>query len=364
MTVLYLLRYYPTLTETFVSNELRALAAAGEAVAVARLGARADGVMAPPLEEVPVLDVPRHSLAGILGPASPGERWLSRHQRPKDVRRLAWLRGRLAGVTRLHVHFAGEAAEWAHALHLDTGLPYTVTVHAVDLFKPRPSLYEVLAAAEVVLTVAEHHQARLAELGLASRLLRCGPDLPTWAALPEPPAGPLRALFVGRDVPKKGLDLLLAAWSELAREGALPEGAHLDLVGPERTELPPGVTAHGLRPPHVVAAFMGAAHLALLPSRRAEDGDLDGVPVVLMEALAAGRPVIGAAVSGVPELVDEAVGWLVPPDDVEALAEALREALDPEERARRGAAGPSRLQARGFTLEQQVAGLRAAWGRA
>lgn len=363
MSVLYLLRYFPTLTETFVSHELRGLLAAGEELRVARLGTRSDGALAPPVAGLRVLEVPRRPLAGLLGRASPGEAWLARHQRPKDVRRLTWLRGQLAGVERIHVHFAGEAAEWAHALHLDTGLPYTVMVHAVDLFKPRPSLLEVLGEAEVVLTVAEHHRRRLAELGVASRLLRCGPELASWAALPAPEAGPLRALFVGRDVPKKGLDLLLAAWEQLQGEGGLPEGSRLDLVGPDRGELPPGIHAHGLRPPNVVQSFMGGADLVLLPCRRAPDGDLDGVPVVLMEALAAGRPVVSTAVSGVPELVDEAVGWLVPPDDVAALAAAIRAALDPAERSRRGARGPQRLRERGFTLGQQVSGLRTAWGR-
>jgi glycosyltransferase involved in cell wall biosynthesis len=100
----------------------------------------------------------------------------------------------------------------------------------------------------------------------------------------------------------------------------------------------------------------------VLPCQRAPDGDLDGVPVALMEALAAGRPVITTPVSGIPELVDEEVGWLVPPGSAPALAEALCAAADPAERLRRGAAGPARLHERSFTISAQVSSVLASWG--
>jgi glycosyltransferase involved in cell wall biosynthesis len=77
---------------------------------------------------------------------------------------------------------------------------------------------------------------------------------------------------------------------------------------------------------------------------------MDGIPVVLLEALAASVPVLTADVSGIPEVVDEDVGWLLPPDDVGALTRALVEALsNPEEARRRGLRGPERLRARGFS---------------
>ena len=132
-----------------------------------------------------------------------------------------------------------------------------------------------------------------------------------------------------------------------------------------------GVTSLGLLPPRGVRAAMGEANLFVLPCRPAPDGDLDGVPVSLMEAMAAGRPVISTPVSGVPELIADdpehpapgpvEVGWLVPPDAPLVLADALRAATEPE-RLTRGRAAPDRLWQRGFTLKDQVSGVLSAWG--
>jgi glycosyltransferase involved in cell wall biosynthesis len=95
----------------------------------------------------------------------------------------------------------------------------------------------------------------------------------------------------------------------------------------------------------------------------APDGDMDGVPLVLMEAMATGRPVLTTPISGIPELVDEEVGWLTEPDNAAALALQLQEIVRaPDEIHSRGGAGPVRLRDRGFTLSAQVDGLQRAWG--
>ena len=347
--VLYLLRYYPTLTETFVQDEIAGLVARGWRVTVAAMGTREDGALARDLPEVPVLEVPRRPWEGRLRPASAGMRWLGRFQRPKDAARLPWLASRLGDVDHIHVHFAGEAAEWACALRRDGGPPYSVTVHAVDLFKPRRSLDTVLAEAHRVLTVAEHHRRHLRSRGHESTLVRCGPVLADWN-LPAMPSGPLRAAFIGRDVPKKGLDTLLAAWRPRT-------GDHLDIVSERQGIMDATITCHGLVPRARLREIVGRCNVIVLPCRQAPDGDLDGVPLVLMEALAAGRPVISTAVSGIPELIDPEVGWCIPPDDIAALRQALDEAGADETRQRRGAAGPARLLARGFHRDAQVEGL-------
>ena len=153
MRALYPVRYFPTLTETFIRDEVEGMAQAGCAVTVASLGRRADGALADPLPGVPVVEVPRRPLLGRVQPSTAAQRQLARWQRPKDAQRLPWLRRLASDFDVLAVHFAGEAAEFAWAIRQDGGPPYVVTVHAVDLFKPRPSIARVLADAGAVLTV-------------------------------------------------------------------------------------------------------------------------------------------------------------------------------------------------------------------
>ena len=346
MKVLYILRYYPTISETFVYREIEAVTRAGCEVTILALGDRADGHLQRQLPDVPVL---RPSHWGLRR-ESEGTRWLDRHQRPKDVRRLRWMARRAAAFDRIHVHFAGEAAEVAHALHLDLGIPYSVMVHASDLFRPRPSFDTTLRAADAVLTVADHHVAILAERGVSARLVRCGPDL-EWFRPVSIGSG---AVAIGRNVEKKGFADLLRVWPEIDLDLTLVS----DWTGP----VPPRVRVAGLLPSLDVRDAIATASVLVLPCRRAASGDMDGVPMVLMEAMAMGRAVVTTRLSGIPELVDDSVGWLVPPEDSVALVQALREATSRDECARRGARGPARLRERGFTLSDQVAGVLSAWG--
>jgi glycosyltransferase involved in cell wall biosynthesis len=357
MNILSLFRYYPTLTETFAHEEVKALIRRGVNVTIASMGPRDDGVPPNHLPDCPTIQVPRRPLRATMSRHTAGSRWLSGHQRSKDVARYRWLERSLPPTDRVHVHFAGGAAEWAHALFLDRGIPYTVTVHAVDLFKPKPSLNEVLGAAQTTLTVADHHVQHLADRGVRSQRLRCGPDLNYWQHHPLPP-WPFQALFVGRNVPKKGLDVLLDAW----RRASLDD-AHLTVIADAPASTDPTVTVRGPQPASSVREAIRSSHLLVQPCRIAPDGDMDGVPLVLMEAMATGRPVLTTPISGIPELVDEEVGWLTEPDNAAALALQLQEIVRvPEEIHSRGGAGPARLRDRGFTLSAQVDGLQRAWG--
>lgn len=362
MRVLYVLRYYPTLTETFVLREIAELHRRGVEVRVAALGRRDDGASPDALPPVPVVRPPRGlgsvRLVGpvlrlLSGPDRASWRARTRHLRPKDALRVAWLAREARWADRLHVHFAGEAAVWAAAAAKLAGVPWGVMVHAVDLFRPRPELPDLLRSAQPLLTVAEHHRAWIRERhGVDARVLRCGPPVDGIpAADPGRHGGPLRVISVGRWVPKKGLDLLVDACAR--------DGHALRLVSPGAPPLP---FPAGPVPPARVPALLAEAQLFALPARVAQDGDRDGVPVALMEAMAARLPVLTTPVAGIPELVDERVGWLVPPDEPAALRAALAEiAHSPAERALRGARGPARLVERGFTLEAQVSGLLDAW---
>lgn len=330
--ILYVLRYFPTATETFVHDEIRALRAAGLPVELAAFDAREDVGGEPP---APLSSQP-HRWGWLPWLPALAVEWLRRPARSPRVLWLAALLRRRA-IARVHVHFAGEAAAWAREACARVGVPYSVTVHAADLFKPAPTLPAVLADAAAVVTISAYNQAKLAAMGVATTLVRCGVELPDGRpSLAEPVV-----IAVGRAVPKKGLDLYVEVARRLAGRARFVLYSNLADA--------PGVEVRGLRPHGEVLAAVRSASLFVLPCRVAPDGDQDGIPVSLLEALAAGVPVVTTPVSGIPEVVDDAVGWLVPPDDVDALERAVADALDhPEERLRRGTAGPARLRERGF----------------
>ncbi len=336
------MRYHPALSETFVRDELCALHAAGANVSLAAFDPRDDVDVSLPF---PVHAQPHRwgwirELPGLILEwlRSPG--WVSP--------RVLWLARLARTATRLHVHFAGEAAAWAREACRRARVPYSVTVHAADLFKPHALLDAVLRDAIAVATISEfNRQQILRAYGVATELLRMTVDLPGLGVPELPPV----VLTAGRAVPKKGFDLVATVAARLDRPARVVAFGNL----PDT----PGVDVRGLRPHADVLAAMATATVFVLPCRVAPDGDMDGIPVVLVEALAHGVPVVTTAVSGIPELVDGDVGWVVPADDAEALLMAVRAALDdPGEARRRGAAGRQRVIERGFARDHTAAGLR------
>jgi glycosyltransferase involved in cell wall biosynthesis len=353
-----LLRYWPTLSETFVAREIAELQARGVRVDVVALGRRSDGAWADRLPDLEVIRPPRAPLAASWW-LRPGAHlgWLADQQSRRRAVRAAWVgrQARLRGWDRIHVHFAGEAAEWARVAAALAGIPYSVTVHAVDLFRPRPGLDAVLRDADVVATVSRAHQVWLKRNhGVEAVLVRCGVEPARFGQAPPRGAEPLRLVCVARDVPKKGLDDLVAALE------AVPD-ARLRLVSDAHRLAGPRVVVGSVSPSRV-PAVLSSAHAFVLPCRVAPDGDRDGLPVSVLEAMAAGLPVITTAVAGIPEVVDDSVGWLLEPGDPDALARVLRIVdAHPEACARRGRAGRARVLEWDLTVQAQARGLIEAW---
>jgi colanic acid/amylovoran biosynthesis glycosyltransferase len=406
--VAVVLSRFPLITETFILREVEELERQGQPVVLVPLiRQRADVVHA---EARPWLDralfTPWFSpgiaaanlralwrrpgaYLGCLGrlalgmAGSPGFLARSLALFPKAVLladRLDGGRGEAGRVSHVHAHFATHPATVAWTIERLAGIPFSVTVHAHDLFVTRPMLAEKLRRARFVRTISrfnrEYLAARYPEAAPKLNVVHVGVAPEAYGGGPprEPREAEVRVLTVAALKPYKGLEVLLAAAERLrARFGSGGLGRRLswEVVGdgPLRRRLEREIARRGLAgtvrlagalPQDEVARRLAAADLFVLTSVVAPDGQMEGIPVVLMEALAAGRAAVAPALSGIPELVeDEVTGLLVPPGDSEAVAAAVeRLALDPELGARLAAAGRERV-ARDFRLEATTAELLA-----
>jgi glycosyltransferase involved in cell wall biosynthesis len=290
-------------------------------------------------------------------------------------------------VRHLHAHFAHGTTTVTWLAAKLTGLPFSFTGHAKDIYReslnPAGLLPRKMRAASFVVTCTGANQEHLRRLEPTAdvHLVYHGLNadfaglLPAFAAAntpdvpPEPVSTPLRVVAVGRLVPKKGFDVLVEAVADLYRRGVALEVVIAGEDGPDAGRVR-GLVAE--RCPELVR-FTGPlsqcellslyrnADVFALACRVDGDGDRDGIPNVMVEAMAAGLPVVSTAVSGIPELVrDGENGLLVPPEDPVALASALlRLAADASLRDRLAAAGRSTVSERfdGDVLARRMAGL-------
>jgi colanic acid/amylovoran biosynthesis glycosyltransferase len=249
----------------------------------------------------------------------------------------------------IHAQFGlGGALALPIARH--AGLPLVVTFHGGDATKDKhfdesrllPTIFQrrrpaMVATAHTILCVSQFVRDRLIARGFPSEKLQThylGIDIPPEVVLP--PLGVSNTiLFVGRLVEKKGVDALIDAMA-MARQ--LAPALELSIVGdgPARADLErrakaAGVKAsfHGWLPEKKVHAAMRRAMLLAVPSRTAGGGDSEGLPTVIMEAMALGVPVIATRHAGIPEIVSDGVtGLLVPEADAIALAGAITALTD------------------------------------
>ncbi len=254
------------------------------------------------------------------------------------------------GVQHIHAHWATHPALAAWAIHRLTGIPYSVTVHAHDLYVERPMIERKLGEAETVVTISEFNRRMLTEIHppLAGTLhvIPCGVRLDDFGS-GERAAG--KVVCVGSLQEYKGQRYLIEA-ARMLRD----EGRELSVVlvgdGELRPELEAQVAGLGLgsvvefaghQPTERITELLATATVVVQPSVVTASGKMEGVPVALMEALASEAAVVATDISGISELViDGETGRLVPPRDAAALAEALAGLLDDEAlRGRLGAAG-------------------------
>jgi glycosyltransferase involved in cell wall biosynthesis len=394
--VAYLLKRFPRLSESFVLNEILEIRRQGLDVVVYALMDPREKLVSPEAQQLRPEVVYVHDGAGDPGSwlrlTAGAVAQIARH--PLGAARLAWavlsvyrslpsLRHavealwlvrdlRQRGVTQLHAHFAHSPTAVAHMAWLAGGPPYSFTAHAKDLYTTLPRNLRLRAmAARFVVTCTAFNRDYLEKLlgpGVHPpiHVLYHGTDLLRFRPNGRPRV-PGRILAVGRLVEKKGYPYLLDALAILhARRvsfrcdiyGGGPLRDYLDqrikVLGLQKL-----VRLHGVRlQDEIVDAYHTAAVFALAPVVM-DDGDRDGIPNVLVEAMASQVPVVSTSISGIPELIASgSEGMLVPPRDAQALADSLQTALQDGARVTAmAAAGRAKVEQR-FDLVANTARLR------
>ena len=374
----YVVKRFPRLSETFIVNEVLALERQGLAVEIfslkeprQELGHQLVSALRAPVTYLPgraALESwafregdgrqmgPERSLADLL-PDAADEAVLA----IKAVALATLARGR--GITHLHAHFATGATTVARIASRVSGIPYSFTAHAKDIFHAsvdHAALARKIRDARFVVTVSDYNLRYLKQrfgAGRAAKIARLynGLDLERLAPDPAASPDPELVLAVGRLVEKKGFRHLVDACAVLRDRGVAfrcvvvgdgPEGAALtrqiDSLGLGRA-----VTLAGALPQERLLRIMRRAAVLALPCVVSEDGDRDGLPTVLLEALALGLPAISTSLPGIDEIIDHRrTGLLVPPADGLGLADGIAELLsNPDLRRHLAALGREKAEA-------------------
>lgn len=363
-TILYVTMESPLGTgEVWVSHEMRALVRQGADLLVApREGTRRPyhgdlDVLLPRVIGLPIVNgrIVRSAVRSAarrpaaLAPLVSGLARLTSGGRPfakglvvlpKALALADLLAGR--GVVHVHAHSTTTLAVIAWALAERLGVPWSFTLHASTIVRPEyaASLAAMTRSAAFARCISEEVRAQLVTVLDAADadkalVVRMGVPLPP-AVSPIAAGGgrPFTVVLPGALVPRKGHDCLVAALARL--RAAAPVDVHCLLCGdgPLRTRLAAQTRALGLED---VVTFCGAVpndalltryargevDAVVLPATRTPDGNYEGIPVALMEAMAAGVPVISTATGGIPELLGDGGGIMLPEADPAALAAAL-----------------------------------------
>jgi glycosyltransferase involved in cell wall biosynthesis len=394
----YLLKTFPKLSETFILNEMLELERQGMTLHIFSLRSPQDTRHHPAVSQlratvtyIPSL-LPQWSHAEETALVDSQLFWSRRdaeqmltllefyRDRPEERRFNEFLQGcylaqemERLGIDHLHVHFANVPAATAEIAQKLTGIPFSMTAHAKDIYlTDDAALNRRIHSAEFVLTCTDYNRRYLETLSTSNTpiyrsyhgidLTRFRPESPSAAT--ETQVHPtLNILSVGRFCEKKGFSYLLDACHQL-KQAQIP--FHCKIVGfgelesrlqahIARLDLNSEVTLLGKLTQDAVIEKYHQADVFVLPCLVTEDGDRDGIPNVLLEAMATGLPVVSTAISGITELVQsEANGLLVSEKDATTIAQALtRLAQNPSLRQKLGRAG-SRTVHQNFTLEHNV----------
>ncbi|WP_062563407.1 glycosyltransferase [Paracoccus aminovorans] len=379
MRIGYLVNTYPRPSHSFIRREIAALEARG--FDIHRMAMRGDAqALSDPADLAEhqrterVLDAGGKRLLLGLARQAPGQLRAAlrlARQRAKAgesslARQVIYMaegayvaaRARALDLRHIHAHFGTNSARVAAYARIFGGPPFSFTVHGPEEFDNVLSLDlgGKLALADFCVTVSSYGRSQMYRWAAPGdwpklRVVHCGLDLARWADPAPLPPGPFHMVAVGRFAEQKGFGLLIRAFALAWRQDP---ALRLSLVGDGELRgqiesliaaegMGQAVTLLGWQDEAGVRAAMNAAHALVTPSFA------EGLPVVIMEAMACARPVIATYIAGIPELVRPGQeGWLVPAGDAEALAVTMLDAAaTPAERlAAMGAAARARVCAR------------------
>lgn len=390
MHVGYVLKKFPRNSETFILNEILALQRHGADVTVFSLNRPDDGVYHRGLSELkrpvvymlgrrpetmpahlaaswPMLEQKREAVWGQFEDLVSGKR-------PDTFGILNWgldLAHLLKKhrIDRMHAHFATIAAYVARAANALTDIPYSVTCHAKDIYREGVTadrFTSLLGKSDFVVTVCDANKNYIHEnlegQKLDLRVLYNGVDVNAFHPNHRKPSSQPTILSVGRLVEKKGFHVLFDALAKMKQQGFTPkcqiigDGEDADRLKKQVEELQlDNVEWLGMRTQDEVRAAMAQATVMALPCIIGADGNRDALPTVLLEAQAAGLPILSTPVGGVEEIADFGkAGVLVEPNDVDGLARELTSLLGDSKRLQQlSIAGRARAE-RCFDLSTNV----------
>ena len=401
-----ILKGYPRISETFISNEIRLLEKLGFAIhlfsmrqprekfthdSVKQIQAGVDY-----LPETLIKPLPRllyHNLClAAKNPAIYAAALKAAYRRFLRTRKSATLKHLLqAGylvhrllperrVTHLHAHFAHSPTSVAMFTSRLTGIPFSFTAHAKDIYTSNTQqLGEKIAGARFVATCTEYNRRYLQRIAQRNHTpihrVYHGIDLDLFAGIPsapKPPAAPYRILTVARMTAKKGLPTVYRALRRLYDQGMVfqhtligdGDDRKLILALIAKLGLGPVTRCLGTQPHDVVLQHYQAADLFVLGCEVAQNGDRDGIPNVFPESMAMGVPVVATRVSAIPEIIrDGQTGLLVTPGRPQEMAQAIERLLTDYDLRRRIIGAALQLVQREFDNRILIRDLVQIYGR-
>jgi len=358
VNVLYLVKHFPSLSQTFVLNEVQALSARGCGVHIASAIHPHEPIALDPDLASRVFYLRHGSLYryGAPGGASPAadaadvQALIERHR-----------------IDHIHCDFAEDNLQLALMLHEATGIPFTFKMRAYDIYaEPLEDLARFAAAAARVFTICHYNRDYMCRTWNLSRdavtVVYDGINPEQITPVVHYQHRPLRIVSVGRLVEKKGFAVLLDTCHRLKdrrvfRCDVYGDGPMMPALRSRTVELGLGsdVTFHGSRSHSDVLAAIASATVFALPCVQAANGDRDATPNVLLEAMATGIPVVSTRLSGIPEIVQDGVdGLLVPSGDAAALADAIDTLADDAALAERVRLAGRHAAITQFTIDRTV----------